>query len=351
MDAAALLHWYDKNARDLPWRVRPADAVCGTLADPYRVWLSEIMLQQTTVATVKDYYMRFLSRWPHVHDLAGAPLEEILKAWAGLGYYARATNLHACARIVSEQFAGEFPTDAARLQKLPGIGPYTSAAIAAICFNQKIGVVDGNVERVSARFLALQKPIGQAKNEIRQFVQIHVPDRAGDFAQAMMDLGATICTPANPRCAQCPLNRKCAGLASGNPGGFPIKPAKKKRPERHGHAFVIQRQNGEVFLQKRAAGGLLANMSEVPNSPWQDMPAKASRTKANSVNFPLAGNWKSAGTVIHVFTHFRLELEVWHLEGFEGTHDLEGWWVGCECLEDEALPTLFKKVVEKAVVV
>ena len=199
-----LLQWYDQNARQLPWRVSPNDRERGIAPDPYRVWLSEIMLQQTSVATVKDYYRRFLTKWPTIADLAAAPLDDVLKMWAGLGYYARARNLHACALKITSDMAAVFPGSAENLLKLPGIGPYTSAAIAAICYDEKIAVIDGNVERVSARLLVLPTPVRDAKKQIHQFIQQAVPTRAGDFAQALMDLGATICTPTNPKCNICP---------------------------------------------------------------------------------------------------------------------------------------------------
>ncbi len=341
MNTARLLQWYDQNARDLPWRVSPADIRLGKKPDPYRVWLSEIMLQQTTVGVVKNYYIRFLQYWPNVHKLAAAPLEEVLKLWAGLGYYARATNLHACANVVSTQFDGIFPTDNLSLQQLPGIGPYTGAAISAICFDQKVAVVDGNVERVSARLTALQIPPREVKKEICKFIQNHVPTRAGDFAQAIMDLGATVCTPGIPQCGICPLKSGCAGFASGNPATFPIRAKKKKRPHRYGHAFVVQRRGEQVFLQKRGSKGLLAKMSEVPNSSWDE--------KQSKVIFPTSGNWTAAGTVVHIFTHFRLELEVWYLMDCDGMPDHVGWWVAPQSLEGEALPSLFKKVIAKVI--
>jgi A/G-specific adenine glycosylase len=298
------------------------------------------MLQQTTIVTVKDYYIRFVEKWPTVDDLAAAPLEDILKNWAGLGYYARARNLHACAQNISMSFGGIFPHHSCHLLKLSGIGPYTSAAIAAICFDEKIAVIDGNVERVMARYLALEVPVKKAKPLINNTVQNVVPARAGDFAQGMMDLGATICTPANPDCNACPLSSGCAGFASKNPTRFPIKSPKKKRPVRYGHAFVIVRNDGAVLLQKRPEKGLLALMSEVPGSVWGN--------SMDEVEFPHKGDWQSMGQVVHIFTHFRLELEVFKLVDVVSGQPVSGWWSSPEQLGGEALPSVFRKVLVKA---
>ncbi len=344
-----LFHWYDKNARDLPWRVSPSNRKSGIQPDPYRVWLSEIMLQQTTVATVKDYYQRFLQKWPTLDALANGSLDDVLKMWAGLGYYSRARNLHACAQQVHADFGGILPNSAADLQKLTGIGPYASAAIAAICFDEKIAVVDGNVERVMARLLALDLPISKAKPQIRLAVQKALGGnqikRSGDFAQGMMDLGATICTPKRPRCNICPLAKDCRAFASENPEKYPVKLPKKTRPNKFGNAYIVWDKNGAIFLQKRADKGLLAQMSEVPNSEWTD--------RIQPPDFPFAGQWKSAGTIAHIFTHLKLELTVYVL-GETAKHSqlqnagLTGWWVIPKNLAGEALPTLFKKVIAKA---
>ena len=336
--AAAVLGWYDQHARTLPWRVSPADRAAGIRPDPYAVWLSEVMLQQTTVAAVTAYFLRFTSLWPTVADLAGAPLDAVLKQWAGLGYYARARNLHACAQAVVERFGGVFPTHSAELLTLPGIGPYTAAAIAAITGDERIAVVDGNVDRVLARYLALPVPVREAKDAIRDTVQASVPTRAGDFAQALMDLGATICTPRAALCMLCPLQPGCAGTRL-DPLVYPIKPEKPERPVRYGHAFVMRDAAGDVYLQTRADSGLLAKMTETPGTPWTG-------DKADPA-FPQAADWRPCGQVIHIFTHFRLELDVWTATVDPKTLD-GGWWSSPRDLSGEALPTVFRKVLSAA---
>jgi len=340
IDAAAVLAWYDKHARDLPWRVGPADRARGVAPDPYRVWLSEIMLQQTTVATVRSYYARFTNLWPTVEALAAAPLEAVLVEWAGLGYYARARNLHACARAVVERHGGKFPATAAELLTLPGVGPYTAAAIAAIAFDERIAVVDGNVERVLARYLTLDRPVREAKDDICAAVQAAVPPRAGDFAQALMDLGATICAPKQTLCMLCPLHPGCRGARTGEPLAYPVKAEKADRPTRYGHAFVIRDADGDVFLQKRADKGLLAQMTETPTSAWT--------SEAGEPAYPLAAEWRHHGQVIHVFTHFRLELEVWSADAVDPEALADGWWASPAELDAEALPTVFRKVLAAA---
>ena len=339
LDAAAVLAWYDANARVLPWRVAPGQLRAGQRPDPYHVWLSEVMLQQTTVAAVQKYYARFLALWPGVADLAAAPLEAVLVEWAGLGYYARARNLHACAREVVARHGGIFPGTAAGLLALPGIGPYTAAAIAAIAADEPVAVVDGNVERVLARYLALGVPVREAKEQIRAAVQEAVPARAGDFAQALMDLGATICTPRVALCVHCPLQQACAG-ARANPLAYPVRPEKAERPNRHGHAFVMLDLDGDVYLQTRAEKGLLAQMTEAPVSPWTGVRADP--------EYPVAADWRHRGRVVHVFTHFRLELEVWSATIADPTTLTAGWWADPAELDAEALPTVFRKVLAAA---
>lgn len=338
LDAEAVLAWYDRHARALPWRVSPAERARGIKPDPYRVWLSEIMLQQTTVAAVGRYYARFLHLWPTVADLAASPLEAVLVEWAGLGYYARARNLHACAKAVMERFGGRFPTSSPELLTLPGIGPYTAAAIAAITADERIAVVDGNVDRVVARYVALGVPVRDGKDLVRGTVQAAVPLRAGDFAQALMDLGATICAPRNATCMLCPLEPGCLG-AKGNPLLYPVKPEKADRPTRYGHAFVMRDADGDVYLQTRAEKGLLAQMTETPVSDWT--------SDKRPVAHPIRSDWRHHGQVIHVFTHFRLELEVWSAEvGAETLTD--GWWANPRELDAEALPSVFRKVLVAA---
>ncbi len=339
IDAAAVLAWYDRNARTLPWRVSPADRARGVRSDPYRVWLSEVMLQQTTVAAVGKYYVRFLELWPSVEALAAAPLDAVLVEWAGLGYYARARNLHACAIAVVERFGGRFPASSVDLRTLPGIGPYTAAAIASITADERVAVLDGNVERVLARYFALDVPVREAKEELRTELEGAVPTRAGDFAQAMMDLGATICAPRSTMCMICPLHDGCAG-ARENPLAYPVKTAKAVRPVRYGHAYVMRDRDGDVFLRQRPAKGLLAKMTEVPTSEWgAELMAPA---------FPIQADWMKAGHVTHVFTHFQLELDVWRVDGVDGAELDEGWWAPAARLEKEALPSLFRKVLVTA---
>ncbi|MGV8853736.1 MAG: A/G-specific adenine glycosylase [Devosia sp.] len=339
IDALAVLAWYDRHARDLPWRIAPGDRAIGLHPDPYRIWLSEVMLQQTTVATVKGYFLRFTKLWPTVADLAAAPLDSVLKEWAGLGYYARARNLHACAQAVMNAHGGIFPKTSAALQTLPGIGAYTSAAIAAICFDEKIAVLDGNLDRVLARYYALDVPVREAKEPLRAALQAAVPARAGDFAQAMMDLGATICAPRAALCLLCPLQTGCIATRQGDPTIYPIKPAKADRPVRRGHAYVMRDGSGDIYLQSRPSKGLLGGMTEVPGSAWGAELAEAA--------YPLNADWQHRGQVIHIFTHFRLELEVWSAAVAPDSLD-GGWWAEPEALKGEALPTLFRKVLAAA---
>jgi A/G-specific adenine glycosylase len=339
LDAEAVLAWYDAHARDLPWRVPPARRQLGERADPYRIWLSEVMLQQTTIAAVRAYFARFTSLWPTVADLAAAPLDRVMAEWAGLGYYARARNLHACATAVLERHGGVFPTRSDDLLALPGIGAYTAAAIAAITEDEQVAVLDGNVERVLARYLALPVPVRDAKPELRAFLQIHVPARAGDFAQAMMDLGATICAPRAALCMLCPLQPGCLGTKK-DPLAFPVKAAKPERPVRYGHAFVILDGDGDVYLRRRPDKGLLARMAETPTTDWSADPAEPV--------FPIPAGWQSQGVVIHVFTHFRLELTVWRAHAAQPVALADGWWSSPDALPGEALPSLFRKVLAQA---
>ena len=338
--AAALLAWYDRSQRRLPWRVGP-----GETPDPYRVWLSEIMLQQTTVQAVKAYYEKFLALWPSVEAMARAPLEDVLKAWAGLGYYSRARNLHACARRVVEDFGGRFPDSEAQLRTLPGIGAYTSAAIAAIAFGRRAVVVDANVERVVARYAAIRTPLPAAKPEIHAATSVLTPEkRAGDFAQAMMDLGATICTPRRPSCILCPLSAGGLARIAGIAEELPAKVAKPVRPVRRGAAFVVRDGAGRLLVRRRAEKGLLGGMTEVPGTDWvQDAAAPDVPSGA-----PFPANWSNAGEIAHVFTHFRLELAVFSAE-IASTAPPEGMrWIEPAEIAGAAFPTVFRKVLARA---
>ena len=316
----------------------------GVQPDPYRVWLSEIMLQQTTVATVAHYFGRFVARWPNVLALAAASLDEVLHLWQGLGYYARARNLHACARAVVARHGGAFPANAPELRLLPGIGDYTAAAIAAIAFDQREAAVDGNVERVVARLYAVKEPLPTAKQRLRALAAALVPaSRAGDFAQSLMDLGATIWTPRRPRCVLCPWRSCCAAAASGLAEELPAKPAKPERPQRYGIAFWLTRSDGAVLLRRRPETGLLGGMMEIPSTPWSAAPWHIA--EAASVA-PAAVEWRMLpGTVRHGFTHFQLELGVAAGQTVEVG---EGLWSPVERLGDRALPTLMKKIVRLA---
>lgn len=336
--AKALLDWYDRAARDLPWRAKP-----GIVADPYKVWLSEIMLQQTTVATVKPYFARFTARWPTVEALAAADPQEVLGAWAGLGYYARARNLIACAGAVARDHGGRFPDTEEGLLGLPGIGPYTAAAIAAIAFGRRAVVVDGNVERVVARFFALEQPLPAARPVIRQLADTLTPDRrAGDFAQAMMDLGATICTPRKPACALCPLMAICAGRLSGSAEDLPRKAPKAAKPVRRGAAFVVTDSAGRLLVRERPQKGLLGGMLEVPGTPWRE-DALPERPEGA----PLRAAWRDAGSITHVFTHFTLEVRVFAAT-LDGAVPTGLQWLAADARAGAALPTVFRKMIARA---
>jgi A/G-specific adenine glycosylase len=346
----ALLAWYDRHRRKLPWRAPPDER-----ADPYRVWLSEIMLQQTTVKAVAPYYARFLQRWNEVRALAAAPLDDVLKAWAGLGYYARARNLHACARAVVERHGGKFPASEEELRALPGIGDYTAAAIAAIAYDLPATPVDGNVERVVARLYAVETPLPAAKPEIRRLAGgLTPPRRAGDFAQAMMDLGSTLCTPKNPACAFCPWNDSCAAYARGEAEALPRRTPKREGALRRGAAFVARRADGMVLVRTRPAKGLLGAMTEVPTTEWahdfaEDTALKsAPRFGATKLRKRIA--WRrAAGMVRHAFTHFPLELSVYIADVPARTPAPAGArWVALGSLAGEALPSVMRKVVAHA---
>jgi A/G-specific adenine glycosylase len=340
-----LLAWYDVSRRDLPWRAAP-----GASVDPYAVWLSEIMLQQTTVKAAIPYFETFLRRWPNVGALASAERDKVMSAWAGLGYYSRARNMHEAAAIVARDFGGRFPDTLNGLLALPGVGPYTAAAIVAIAFNGQAAVVDGNVERVLARLFALTTPMPAAKGLARQIAeQLAPPERPGDFAQAMMDLGATVCTPKRPACGGCPLGEMCGAKAAGLSGVLPYREAKRAKPQRSGRAYFAMTPDGAVLLRRRPDKGLLGGMMEVPSSGWN---GAADRAGGDA---PFEGAWRLLpGTVRHTFTHFHLELEVFCLEADRRARlnfgqDGEDWrWVPRRDLSGEALPSLMRKVIAHA---
>jgi A/G-specific adenine glycosylase len=338
-DADTLLAWYDRHRRRLPWRALP-----GEVADPYRVWLSEIMLQQTTTVAAGPYFQRFLERFPDVATLAAGPLDDVLKLWAGLGYYARARNLFACARAVVEQHGGQFPSTEAELLGLPGVGPYTAAAVSAIAFDRKATPVDGNWERVVARLFAVEDALPASKPRLRNLSATLTPDlRPGDFAQAVMDLGATICTPRRPACVICPWALSCEARARGIQESLPRKAAKVARPERFGVVFWVERADGAVLLRRRPSKGLLGGMTELPTTVW------GARVDRNAViaQAPVRAPWHvKTGTVIHVFSHFALTLEVFTARVPQETAAPEGcWWANAGDVDGEALPSVFRKAV------
>ena len=338
--APALLDWYDRHRRVLPWR-----ALSGSRPDPYAVWLSEIMLQQTTVATVRGYFDAFMARWPRVEDLASASLDEVLHAWQGLGYYARARNLHACAKLVASRHGGVFPDHEAGLIALPGIGFYTAAAIAAIAFDIPATVVDGNVERVMARLFAVEEALPAAKEVLRAYAATLTPAaRPGDYAQAAMDLGATVCTPTKPRCPSCPWRPSCLAYAQENPEDYPRKAPKQKRPTRFGTVFWLERPDGTVLLRRREESGLLGGLLEIPSTPWRA--TRWSDTEVAGLVPLRPDNWRALpGKVIHVFTHFRLELAVLVGLAPQSTGKEGDLWIHPRDFAKHALPTLMKKVV------
>jgi len=350
-DQASLLAWYDRHRRRLPWRALPGEA-----ADPYRVWLSEIMLQQTTVTAVAPYYAKFLARFPSVHALAAADIEDVRKLWAGLGYYARAHRLHACAQAVVADHGGVFPGTEAGLLALPGIGPYTAAAVAAIAFDRPASPVDGNVERVIARLHAVEEELPAAKPAIRALAGALRPaERPGDFAQAMMDLGATICTPKNPACALCPFVEPCAARRRGDAETFPRKAKKREGRLRRGAAFVALRADGHLLVRTREAKGLLGGMTEVPTTAFlADFDAAGALGQAPRVASPRGRardtRWQRVpGVVTHVFTHFPLELVVYRMQVPETTGAPDGMrWIAPGDIAGAALPGLMRKVLAHA---
>jgi A/G-specific adenine glycosylase len=334
----ALLAWYDAQARALPWRVGPVARRAGVVPDPYRVWLSEVMLQQTTVPHATPYFLAFTRRWPTVEALAAEDDAALMSAWAGLGYYARARNLLACARAVAREHGGRFPNTEAGLLALPGVGAYTAAAVAAIAFDAPANVVDGNVERVVARLFAVETPLPAAKPELKRLAAgLVADDRPGDWAQALMDLGATVCMPKSPLCDRCPVARFCAARTGGNPAAYPRKSPKAERPRRRGIAYVAVR-DGHVALVRRPGKGLLGGMLALPTSEWTTGPAQGAP--------PLEADWRPAGEIEHVFTHFALTLSVLRAET-AATFDGAIWAPLAEA--GQGLPSVFLKALRAAV--
>ncbi len=340
--AQDLLDWYDVHARAMPWRVSPADRAAGLRPDPYFIWMSEVMLQQTTVAAVKDYFRKFTATWPTVSDLAAANDADVMAAWAGLGYYARARNLLKCARVVVSDHAGRFPDTREDLLRLPGIGPYTAAAICAIAFDRPETVLDGNVERVMARMYDVHTPLPAAKPELMILAQNITPlDRAGDYAQAVMDLGATICTPKSPACGICPWRDTCKARVAGTAAALPKKTPKKKTPFRQGIAYVVRRTDGAWLLETRPDKGLLGGMLGFPTTDWTETPSPAP---------PVSADWQDSGLEArHTFTHFHLRLTILVATVTHDTVPDRGQFVPHKQFAPASLPTAMRKVFDLAV--
>ncbi|MBU2936034.1 MULTISPECIES: A/G-specific adenine glycosylase [Pacificibacter] len=337
--AQSLLTWYDKNARDLPWRVSPSDRATGVHPDPYRIWLSEIMLQQTTVAAVKAYFERFTHLWPTVQDLAAAPDDQVMGEWAGLGYYARARNLLKGARAVVADHDSVFPQDRTSLLALPGIGPYTASAVASIAFDLPETVVDGNVERVMSRLHDIHEPLPLSKPQLTELATRTTPQkRAGDYAQAIMDLGATVCTPKSPKCEVCPWVSPCLARKNGTASELPKKVPKPVKPTRRGFAYVSQTASGAWVMERRADKGLLGGMLGWPGSPWDEV---AQDTP------PFAADWTEVGEIKHTFTHFHLFLRVMISPSVENTPEAL-LTLGANEFQSSDLPTVMRKVFDVA---
>ena len=337
-----MLRWYDRSARALPWRVSPTDQKRGTRPHAYHIWLSEIMLQQTTVATVTPYFQKFIKLWPTVEALAAADRENVLAAWAGLGYYARARNLHKCAQLIVTDYQGVFPQTETELRDLPGIGAYTAAAIATIAFDQPATVIDGNIERVIARLMHIDTPLPSAKPEIRRNAEALTPtDRAGDYAQAMMDLGATICTPRTPNCGVCPIANNCLAMRYGVQASLPVKTPKKSQPIRYGVAFIAVDRRRFVYLHRRPDDGLLGGMLGLPGSDWTEKPP----AWRDAVPFDAA--WRRfALEARHSFTHFHLRLDLIGATLEKRPKSLRGEWVSASAIGEREIPTLYIKALQ-----
>ena len=338
-----LLDWYQKQGRTLPWRIRPEDRAAGVIADPYGIWLSEIMCQQTTTTAASAYWHKFLKAWPSVADLAAAPRDDILTAWAGLGYYARARNLHKCAQMVCEQHGGVFPLREEGLLKLPGIGPYSAAAIAGICYNEATNVVDGNVERVISRIFCVETEMPKAKPEIRKLAAVIAdPKHPGDYAQALMDLGAHVCKPKNPKCDICPWKLECAAHKSGTMEDYPKRKPKTARPVRYGAVFFVE-DAGNIWLRQRSDKGLLGGMMELPGTEWVSRKPDIDELLAQA---PFQSNWQKMDVEVkHVFTHFTLYLTVFMAQFSAKKFDISA---GVNALDDYALPSLMRKAIALA---
>ena len=336
---ARVLAWWDPCWRSLPWRAQP-----GETPDPYRVWLSEVLLQQTTAQAATPYYQAFIAKWPRVEDLAAAPVDAVMSAFAGLGYYSRARNLHACAKEVARR-GGRFPSEEASLRALPGVGAYTAAAVAAIAFNRQTAPVDGNIARILARLLAMEKPIAQARSELAAAARALAPsDRAGDFAQALMDIGATLCRPRNPACGSCPLAQDCAAFQAGAPEAYPRRDKPKERPRRQGAVFFARRSDGAFLARRRPPRGLLASTIELPGTPWTNEGPNG----ALAVAAPVAALWRRLpGEVEQVFTHFALSLTVYAAE-FDGGAPVGCFWVPPEAIRGVGFSSMMRKAVEHA---
>ena len=337
-----LLLWYDKNRRELPWRAKP-----GMTPDPYHVWLSEIMLQQTTVQAVIPYFIRFLSLWPDVFALSQAPIEKVMKEWAGLGYYARARNLYACAQVIVRDFNGRFPESQNELLELPGIGDYTSAAIMAIAFNKNATVVDGNVERVMARYFAVEDPLPKSKHSLKKRASLffdNFSERPGDLAQGLMDLGATICIPKSPRCGLCPIAKNCQGLATGQPELYPHKIRGKTKPKKSGDVYWIENAHGQVLVHRRPEKGILGGMPGFPTSEWIDHGAG----KVLSFLTPKSSKdiHGKPVSIYHSFTHFDLELRLKTAKIKKSEKQLDSYfWADAKDLAELGFPSLFAKAL------
>ena len=335
--AKTLLDWYDRNGRSLPWRTRT-----GKKPDVYRVWLSETMLQQTQVATVRPYYRNFIKKWPNLTQLAKANRDDVLRCWAGLGYYARARNLYACAQILVSKHNGVFPDKEESLRSLPGIGSYTAAAIMAIAYDRPAVVVDGNVARIMARLYKVEKPIQESRPKLQKLAACHSPQhRPGDYAQAIMDLGAVICTPRSPNCTECPWSNFCEAHATGTPENWPRRKPTARKPQCYGVVFWIERSDGAIALRRRPDKGILGGMLEVPNSGWQDRPLSENFIGAQS---PIKTEWVVIpGLVRHSFTHFNLELTIFAGRAEKAPNGT--FWCQKRDIESQALPSLMRKVV------